>query len=427
MYLNKIICLFMEKVDKKPFKQFLEDNLESLIVCPVSRSVIFDPVVATDGFIYEASILEQCMKHSSASPITREGLSSKTYSIPLINKIIEYGDKYKLTVCDNKYITDTSFESNFEIICSALANGTFEKIMKFNNFKLEMTDNAGKSFCELICKAKYDKNNNIVYFNCLKYIIENCSDLTVQIGSQNIMHIFSRYCIFPKLISHICNILNKKCDIESLMVPDASGYDPLEYMVYRGDKKFIDVILESNLNIKAKLPKLVNISIEHSKTNDVPLLLISLLENKNIFVNDMSPLFASIRYNKEIIVDHLLNQNVDIYATNSLKLNAVHYACQYSTCNIFKKIINKCNDNSVLQQEALDGWTLIHIACYYNTTDVIEYLLSKDILVGKPIQKFKGKECQYLPLNLIELNQKIGEKDANELISNMIQMMELQF
>jgi len=414
------------EVKRRPFKNFLEEHFEDLIQCPVSRSVLFDPVVASDGFIYEASILDQCMKVSRYSPITRENLSKTFYPISLINKLIEYGEKNDLEICKNKYVMDDTFESNYEIICSAFITGKIEKIMKFKNFKLDIPDASGQFFGQMICKTKYQDTKQA--YECLKHILDNTADLTVKMGSQNILHVFARHCIFPKLVGYICEILKNKYKIDpnTLIIEDDNEMTPINYLISRGDKVCFDALFDSGLNYKPYLPGLVVQSIQHSKNIDNVLLLISLLEDSNAFINDMSPLFAAIRYQKEQIIDHLLAKGVNINATNSKKLNAIHYACQFGSLNILMKLIDHCKNKDVLEQESYDGWMPIHIACYYNTVPVIEYLLGKDVLVSNPIKIFKGENRPYLPINLIELNQNISEKDLNELISNIIQIMEIQ-
>lgn len=414
------------EANKRPFKQFLEEQLEDLIQCPVSRTVMFDPVIASDGFIYEASILDQCMKVSRNSPITRENLSKTFYPITVISKLIEYGEKNDIEICKNKYVMDDTFESNYEIICSAFITGKLDKIMKFKNFKLDIPDASGQFFGQMICKTKYQDTKQA--WECLKYIIDNTVDLTVKMESQNILHIVACYCIFPKLIGYICEILKDKYKINpnTLITEDDNGTTPLHYLINRGDGVCLKAVLESGLDFKPYLSGLVNQSIQHSKNIDNTILLISLLEDRNIFTNDMSPLFTAIRYQKEQIVDHLLTKNVNITLVNSKNLNAIHYACQYGSVNILMKLLDHYKNKDILEKESYDGWMPIHIACYYNTVPVIEYLLGKDVLVSNPIKIFKGENRPYLPINLIELNQNISEKHLNELISNIIQIMEIQ-
>ena len=57
------------------------------------------------------------------------------------------------------------------------------------------------------------------------------------------------------------------------------------------------------------------------------------------------------------------------------------------------------------------GWNPLHIACYYRRPEIIDFFLFLGFDPSLPIKYFKGKEAEYLPINLIELNQNLTNEE----------------
>merc|ERR1711904_3257 len=61
----------------------LQEKLDELLeedpdlCCPISLMLLVDPVVASDGFVYEKASFEQILKTNATSPFTREKLTRK--------------------------------------------------------------------------------------------------------------------------------------------------------------------------------------------------------------------------------------------------------------------------------------------------------------------------------------------------------------
>jgi hypothetical protein len=53
----------------------LEELEHNLFYCPISMCIMNDPVIAEDGLTYERSSIEEHLKTSNISPITREEIS----------------------------------------------------------------------------------------------------------------------------------------------------------------------------------------------------------------------------------------------------------------------------------------------------------------------------------------------------------------
>lgn len=64
--------------------------VDPIYLCPITREIMLEPVVASDGFTYEQDEIIEYMKTSKLSPITREELNDNLYvNICIKNKIGE--------------------------------------------------------------------------------------------------------------------------------------------------------------------------------------------------------------------------------------------------------------------------------------------------------------------------------------------------
>merc|ERR1711959_301242 len=63
----------------------LQEKLDDLLAedpdlcCPISLMLFTDPVVASDGFMYEKASLELLLRNNSVSPMTRVGLEKQFF------------------------------------------------------------------------------------------------------------------------------------------------------------------------------------------------------------------------------------------------------------------------------------------------------------------------------------------------------------
>eukprot|EP01080_Neovahlkampfia_damariscottae_P008276 gene8276-101_t len=80
---SDLIFQFVDDCDEEE-KVFLNDEkkssvlekLQSNLVCPITREIFVNPVIASDGFTYEKEAIENWMKRSLNSPMTRERMTS---------------------------------------------------------------------------------------------------------------------------------------------------------------------------------------------------------------------------------------------------------------------------------------------------------------------------------------------------------------
>lgn len=66
-----------------PFKQ-----IQDMIICPLSKQIFKEPVMASDGHIYEKHMIEKWIKTNKTSPITREAIVNKFTNVHFIKQLV---------------------------------------------------------------------------------------------------------------------------------------------------------------------------------------------------------------------------------------------------------------------------------------------------------------------------------------------------
>lgn len=419
-----------EKIKKGKLKKFLKKNIGALIKCPISQCVFFNPIVASDGFIYEDTSFNHFMKSSyyHNSPLTRESLSKKTIVIPLVRDIIEFGDELKLKICDEKFISTDNFIDNAEIIIGSIKNKNYSFVQKFKHFVLELSDKSNSIFIAEIFKIQ---DNSKEYSECVKYIISNSNISFKTDNGKNIFHIICENCFSQDIYNFIFDkilLLN----IDDFNTEDSIGFLPINYACHYSNFVAIKKLLDYGFSFDVVNPN-TNLPIisllQNTKSDD--LTIIKVIDNIGIEginrVNSSSsyntyPLMEAIKVNKLQIVKYMLEKGASLDITID-GYTPLHYALRYGNDMLSALLINKTTNYEV---ENNIGWRPIHVACRYSNINIIDMLISKDVLLNVPVKKYNGRDVQYLPLNLVELNEKIKESESIELIDLMIQIMQIQ-
>jgi ankyrin repeat protein len=417
---------FNDVTKEQKFKQFLENNLDKLVKCPITYCICNDPVVADDGFIYESTALEKLLSVSNKSPVTRQEISKKYMEINLVRQIIEFLENSDLELFEDRYVIGNSFEENFDIICTILTSSKkYEFIKRIKQFQLGKIDINGRTFCELMLSSLHkNKEQDKEHIETIKYIFDNSTDLReLNYHGMNIFHSFFKFCKNSELFQHLLNYHWN--DLQTYMTSnDLMGNTPIYYAFYSGDTEKIKIVLSLKIDIDSSaFLSYVNIAISTCSDDDLVISLIDRLKDINCHdEQNLSPLFRAIKFHKMKIIEHLLSRGADLEYCPSPAANirAIHYACMNDHSNITKYIIDRTPD---LEIETNEGWRPIHSACYYSSSETISYLLTKNITLTAPIKKFNDENKEYLPINLLELNATLSNNQFESLLNQVIVLM----
>ena len=404
------------------FADFLEANIESVISCPISGSTFFNPVTCSDGFSYEGSVMDVLMSktNSPKSPMTRELLTKTHHKNNLIAELINYADKYDLEASKNKFINSDSFEENAEIILNNISKCNYENIYKFKNFMLSFGE-GNSLFCKKMLTCNI--NNSDEYIKCIVYILENSNDKDfMDTSSNNILHIFFKYCQEMKLIEYLFSSLPTEKMQTMMSVLNNEGNMPIDESFHNKTPVF-NYIIENGGGANVSI-NLINTCISKKVNDEVIIKLLEQIEDVNVFDDrNMSPMFYAISASNVIIIDYLISKNYNMELKSPAVLNAFHFAAKCRGCTVIEYIMDMCTN---FDEPSVDNWRIIHMCAYYNNFDSIMFLLEKFINVTIPITKFKDTNVEYLPMNLIELNGNLKDEERHSLIEYCIQLWELQ-
>jgi len=88
--------------------QLKQNDQLSDFICPITQEIMFDPVIAADGFTYEKEAIERHFQNKNTSPITNEELDSKALMAnklirSIVSSLLDKNPIYKQDV----YVTET--------------------------------------------------------------------------------------------------------------------------------------------------------------------------------------------------------------------------------------------------------------------------------------------------------------------------------
>ena len=104
-------------------KQELIQELKEHLMCPITRTLMIDPVIASDGFTYERESIENWLRSKRNSPITREFMRNNLIPNLALKNLIEFTiDEGILDLEATKEYLDGNYKRLFNIIKKKINN-----------------------------------------------------------------------------------------------------------------------------------------------------------------------------------------------------------------------------------------------------------------------------------------------------------------
>lgn len=221
-------------------KEILDD-----LVCPLSNKLFFNPVIAPDNEVYEASELEKwILQNGSISPKTKQPMTFDIIPIIPLKSFIDDLVEKKPELNDNRYKVVThikSYNLNKHQVVNFIKNGNYDELLNFTNYSL--TD---------LC-AHLESVIKSASVEVIKHIFNNSLDKNLPLS-------------FNGYMMHKCNfftcivkwgtpeMLEQIIDDQSELDINESGDDgtlgsPLHYALYRKNFGNFKVLLENGADI----------------------------------------------------------------------------------------------------------------------------------------------------------------------------------
>jgi len=347
----------MAKETKKTTKirRFLEENLVSLIHCPLSWCVIEDGVIASDGYFYEGIIFKDYYKKQRSSPMTRQCIEN--YHNLDISKFYLPFAKFNLDICKQKFY-DGQFSNYAEVIIGEMEAARYDIVKKFNEYDL-LHQNGGSNFCIRVFNLANTDNG---FFESIRYILSN-SDYKVKTGFGNILHVVldSRNKILRNVVFNF--VIERGDDLNKFNVK-VFGSDLVDKIVNIGDINIINYLNHFDLS-----PNRI-IEIMNSRVNDiVNFELCDIIVRKGYTINDsfVLELFAkkgNFEYIDKVVGEEMLDFDRFV--------NLLFYAIDHYN----KKFIMKFNKYELVKRRKSHSTNIMLINAIFKINDIkcIKYI-----------------------------------------------------
>lgn len=353
------------------------------IKCPITREIMYDPVVASDGVVYERDAIEKWLSMNSHSPVTKESLKKDIYDCSILKRYIDQYIKDNPKKKKKQYEPSFDYNDNKDQINKFISSNQFNKLLNYKN---------------------YDIKNMCLYIN---HMVSNCSQL-------DIINYVIRNCINIKeyLDGSAYNLLQRLCKKDNL--------DMIKYFVEE-----VGMNIESTQN-SSKKDNLIHIACREEATNIISYLISKGVNLESENNEKVRPIHIACSKKNINIVKQLIDHGVNLDCKNNDDVRPIDYACENNNMDIIKILIEykvdlsdkDIYDNTILHRIVknsslatveyiiemgldtqlemvnMDGDRPIHIACQYNkNNDVIKYLASKTDLEATNKKGYTPLHC----------------------------------
>lgn len=358
-------------MDKNQRAHALHQWLKQSIICPITKMVIKDPVLATDGIIYERQAIEKWFVQSKNSPST--GLPIETDLVHpyffknLVEKFLEYKPKIKI---EQYQIQKLNHCDNLEAIRKIFKNNAYKQLLNYHHFSLKFLGALNNEFIRFLRTTSID---------IFQYVVENIHNLEVELFSKKrLIHL-----VADARRSDLVIYLVDKGVI--LTTSDIFGMRPVHYVFKKCNLEAIKCLFDKNVSLEVsnndgKSP--IHFIIFNRKITDIELLsIIDKFSTQSEYdTNDKTkPIHLACRYRGEKIINYLLDKEIPVDCSTSNNIYPIHYllTSHYLDHNEKIKLLDRFKN---LEYENSNRQRPIHIACNMIDNDmIIKYLVDRGV------------------------------------------------
>lgn len=323
----------------------MEQEIENVIYCPLSKQIFMDPVIAGDGHTYERFEILKWFRISDTSPITQiiiNKLLIPNYSIKtLVNQYLILNNNKT----DDQYSVILSFQKNKTQVTNAICNNSFNELLKYDDFSLNyFIKDLNMSLMEVILKKC--QNDEVS-----KHIIKNSKHDIADYNNWNLIHYVCAYGSLSMI--NYCHNMN----IDNIELTLKDGYTPFLLAIkYNPNVGVIDYFVENVCGLN----KTIKIN-----TRDI--------------VIHISPLYVAcierrdIKFVKRLLEhDFQINDNY-LNLEGHYKSNLINRVCKINGTRDIIQILFEHGADTLEKDEKYD--TPLQLICKHQSLDTIEYFI----------------------------------------------------
>ncbi len=212
----------------------MEDHVD--IMCPISKQIFKNPVVASDGYIYEKDCIEQWFKTKQTSPMTNKPLTNTNINeVFFIKNFINEAVKKNPELLKDQYTQpENPLESLRSKYKNIIDNNNYQELLNLKDIDIHILIN-------LVEDHDFPPNNFFKNIAIIKHIIDNCTDINAIIKSNwRLIHYMCWAPSPPEVIKYIIDkdvdleVTTSRCNKPVHFVAIYSTSDVLMYMLQKG-------------------------------------------------------------------------------------------------------------------------------------------------------------------------------------------------
>lgn len=303
-------------------------NQRDIFICPISRKLFNEPVLADDGFFYEKNEIEKWLKTKNTSPLTGLYISKKLISCHLFSTVLKrfYEENPKELL--NRYINIKQHSEYIDEINNILEYEEYDELLKYSSFNL--------IFFKKSKLVGFLENVNLVIFRYFIDNIINIEEICDENLGQKLIHLVCRHCE-PDKIKYL---VDKEIDLEANTF---KNWRPIHYLIKFSTPEIIKYLVDKGVDLECA--------------------------NKD----GWRPIHYACRFSTPDVIQYLVEKDIDLECEDNEGWRPIHYACCNSPPEIIKYFISlgvslTCSNNK--------GHLPIHHICKYSSGEMIQYAIS---------------------------------------------------
>lgn len=334
-------------------------------ICPLTKLIFAEPVVAADGYIYEEMGIKEWLKENDTSPTTGENMNSRLVKVHPFKVLVDKFMEEHPELYEQKFLVKKPYYLFKNEFINELQNKNFENLKDYTNLMIN-------DYLEV--EEHNDESDDEDSFESSSIFFDDSVDYCTIIGY------LTKHCTNDDAIMHV---LDNSLDYD---MEDEDGYRPIHVVSKYSTAKIIKHLVEKGIDIEscdANGMRLMHYVCQYQNFNDD-------------------------------LVNYMIAKNVDLYAVDQNGYQPLHYLvkCLYNTESL-QHFINKGIDMEV---ETLSGWRPLHIICKYaSDVSYIKFIVDLNVKLDAVLQDeddLEGKTCD----NLINENIFLQKKEKQEAV-----------
>jgi hypothetical protein len=411
----------------KEFYDKRKDDIEALLSCPVTGFFPLNPVVASDGIIYEKDAIEHClMINGGKSPLSGQKMSNDFKKLHVWSDIIKMFRSVDPELKDMMNEISYKFVDNLFTIQKTMGNKKYDNLFKYTHFDLQkviINTFFGKSIfhCSDLKIIKHVLDNSIDTTFChnngqTSLISWACANATTEVleylesrGFDMFDKKYKGYPIINILVNTNVQFIGKLKDAV-LNIITKNGYKidnfkPIAYAIITKNFNLLKLLMENNFVIEdycinGSTCTIIDLLYKYFFKPDMYFYVI-----KKVFELKPELIYKPIKYDKNNsnVTHRLLNLSIGNLSNN------LDFLISLKNVNMETKNAN--------------GWTPIHYVCIYGNYSDIEKMMKLPIDLTTTCN-YNG--IQVPALNLIQQNNKLTDMERFTLTEKFFEIIEMK-